>query len=35
LAVIGAVGALIAVLISTDVGTLWTNAQSIIHTSTP
>ena len=34
LAMIGAVGAVVAVLISTDVGALWTSAQSVIHTST-
>ena len=31
LAVIGTVAALAAVAISGDVGTLWSNAQSIIH----
>jgi len=31
LAVIGTVAGLAAVAISTDVGTLWTNAQNIIH----
>ena len=31
LAVIGLVAGAAAVAISTDVGTLWSNAQSIIH----
>jgi hypothetical protein len=31
LAVIGTVAGLAAIAISTDVGTLWSNAQSIIH----
>jgi len=31
LAVIGTVVAAAAVLISTDVGTLWSSAQSVIH----
>ena len=31
LAVIGTVAGAAAVAISTDVGTLWSNAQSIIH----
>jgi len=33
LAVIGLVAGAAAVFISTDVGTLWSNAQSIIHAS--
>lgn len=32
LAVIGAVGATVATLISVNVGALWTNAQSVIQT---
>ncbi len=34
LAVIGLVAGAAAVAISTDVGTLWSNAQSIIHNAT-
>lgn len=33
LAVIGLVAGAVAVAISTDVGTLWSNAQSVIHAS--
>lgn len=35
LAVIGLAAGGAAVLIATDVGTLWTTASSIIHISTP
>ena len=31
LAVVGTVAAVAALAIATDVGSLWTNAQSIIH----
>ncbi len=33
LAVIGTVAGVVAVGVSTDVGTLWSNAQSLIHLS--
>ncbi len=33
LAIIGTVAGAVAVVVSTDVGTLWTNAQSLIHLS--
>ena len=34
LAIIGLVAGGIAVAVSVDVGTLWSNAQSVIHLST-
>ncbi len=34
LAIIGLAAGAVAAAISTDVGTLWSNAQSVIHAST-
>ena len=33
LAIIGTIAGAVAVAVSTDVGTLWSNAQSMIHLS--